>query len=354
MATSVQGIVGSAVAIAVLSCVPAAAETPSGNPPAQWSAAEMANARARCTAVLAKYKVEATPIEPMRSQDCGAPAPVSVTSIGSAPAIAFSQPAVLNCDMVAALAEWFQHDVQPAARTLLGAAITRAEVLSSYSCRNAYGRKRTKLSEHALANAIDLASFSTAPGSQVSVLADWGMTERDIKSRIAAAEAAERARVAAEAELEAKQLAAARSKAAENKNSQNRTASTDIATSAIRDRGAADEAATPGQPELKNFVTEVFRRMSPGMGRDGGSSALSLGQPSRLGGPKRSGATTAHAEPAERPSATGAEARRQFLHKLHQTACRRFGTVLGPEANNAHRNHFHLDLAERPRGNFCE
>jgi hypothetical protein len=44
----------------------------------------------------------------------------------------------------------------------------------------------------------------------------------------------------------------------------------------------------------------------------------------------------------------------QFLHKVHESACGMFGTVLGPEANEAHRNHFHFDLAARKRGAFCE
>jgi hypothetical protein len=44
----------------------------------------------------------------------------------------------------------------------------------------------------------------------------------------------------------------------------------------------------------------------------------------------------------------------QFLRNIHKGACGIFGTVLGPEANEAHRNHFHLDLAERRRSAFCE
>lgn len=36
-----------------------------------------------------------------------------------------------------------------------------------------------------------------------------------------------------------------------------------------------------------------------------------------------------------------------FLHDIHQSACRYFGSVLGPNYNAAHRNHFHLD-----RGGF--
>jgi hypothetical protein len=43
----------------------------------------------------------------------------------------------------------------------------------------------------------------------------------------------------------------------------------------------------------------------------------------------------------------------QFLRRVHESACGMFGTVLGPEANEAHRSHFHVDLAARRRA-FCE
>lgn len=35
----------------------------------------------------------------------------------------------------------------------------------------------------------------------------------------------------------------------------------------------------------------------------------------------------------------------QFLRKIHQGACRSFATVLGPEYNAAHANHFHLAMS---------
>ena len=60
------------------------------------------------------------------------------------------------------------------------------------------------------------------------------------------------------------------------------------------------------------------------------------------------------AEPARRAQAAAVLrsrrlARRQdrFLRAAHRSACKVFNTVLGPEANNAHLNHFHLDMAER-------
>jgi hypothetical protein len=39
---------------------------------------------------------------------------------------------------------------------------------------------------------------------------------------------------------------------------------------------------------------------------------------------------------------------RHFLRDVHRAGCRRFGTVLGPEANAFHHNHFHFDMGAGP------
>ena len=50
-----------------------------------------------------------------------------------------------------------------------------------------------------------------------------------------------------------------------------------------------------------------------------------------------------------------AEDAQSFLKAVHRVACRHFTTVLGPEANEAHRDHFHFDLAQRRSGHkLCE
>lgn len=41
---------------------------------------------------------------------------------------------------------------------------------------------------------------------------------------------------------------------------------------------------------------------------------------------------------------------REFLRVVHRSACRRFTTVLGPQYNSAHANHFHFDMGGKP---FC-
>lgn len=48
--------------------------------------------------------------------------------------------------------------------------------------------------------------------------------------------------------------------------------------------------------------------------------------------------------------AQGTPAERQFLRLVHESACKRFGTVLGPAYNADHADHFHVELGG---GNFC-
>lgn len=40
----------------------------------------------------------------------------------------------------------------------------------------------------------------------------------------------------------------------------------------------------------------------------------------------------------------------RFLRTVHNSACKRFGTVLGPDYNAAHRDHFHLEFGT---GSYC-
>ncbi len=41
----------------------------------------------------------------------------------------------------------------------------------------------------------------------------------------------------------------------------------------------------------------------------------------------------------------GGQSERDFLHAVHRGACENFTTVLGPNADGYHKDHFHLDLA---------
>ena len=140
--------------------------------------------------------------------ECGTAAPMRLVSIGSNPQIAFSPPPALTCDMIAALHQWLQRDVQPLARKHLGAPVVSVATMSSYSCRNAYGRKNGRLSEHGRVNALDIGAFITAKGQTTMVVADWGPIAREIAAQAAAAQKQREAEAAAAAARQKNGIAA--------------------------------------------------------------------------------------------------------------------------------------------------
>src|SRR5690606_33550687 len=118
---------------------PAVLPDPKAPPaPTQWSPAEVQAAKAQCETVLAGHDYVAIPSEPMRDGECGAAAPFELISIGKSPQVTLAQPAMVTCDMIAALSRWMKESVQPAARRQLAGAVVRIHIMSSYSCRNAY------------------------------------------------------------------------------------------------------------------------------------------------------------------------------------------------------------------------
>ncbi len=77
--------------------------------------------------------------------------------------------------------------------------------------------------------------------------------------------------------------------------------------------------------------------------------AHALAPAARLGGPKEGETATAAIPPAS-DAVIVVSKKGRFLREVHASACRTFGTTLGPEANESHRNHFHVDMAERKNG----
>lgn len=64
--------------------------------------------------------------------------------------------------------------------------------------------------------------------------------------------------------------------------------------------------------------------------------------------------TKAEAKPRRAEPSTNQTAELTFLRELHAGACGIFSTVLGPEANRAHHDHFHFDLKGRRGAAYCE
>lgn len=88
-------------------------------------------------------------------------------------AVGLSSSFLASCPLAVAFALFERHSLQPAAQAVFGQAVTRVDHLGSFACRNLYNRAEGRLSQHASANALDIAGFRLADGRGISVLKDW-------------------------------------------------------------------------------------------------------------------------------------------------------------------------------------
>lgn len=128
---------------------------------------------AACRALLTQSGVRFTALPPRRDGQCGYQDAVRLTS-GGARDIALSPVGLgMACPVAAAVAMWEWNVLAAAARRHFDARVTRIDHFGSYSCRRLYGRDAGAWSEHATADAIDIAGFRLSDGTRISVARDW-------------------------------------------------------------------------------------------------------------------------------------------------------------------------------------
>ncbi len=210
-------------------------------PARAWSTVEIAAARTECRALLKGIGITYTEADPIGGPgECGIAAPIKVTAIGKRRSVSVSPAATINCKLAAAAVRWMDTKIQALATKEFSEPVVQIQNAASYACRRRNNQKTGKLSEHALGNALDVASFTLASGKVVTVLKGW--------------------------------------------------------------RGQKDDTL------VEEVVSKVITRATP-------------------------------------------ESR--FLRQAHAAACEVFSTILGPEADQYHVNHFHLDLGRGGRYLVC-
>lgn len=127
----------------------------------------------KCRQLLDRAGVRYAALPPVVSGQCGYTDGVRLNG-GGARTITFAPRDVgMACPVAAAMVMWEWQVVQPAARRHFDTAVVRIEHLGSYNCRRMYGRSTGDWSEHAAANALDVAGFVLADGTRVTVVGDW-------------------------------------------------------------------------------------------------------------------------------------------------------------------------------------
>ncbi len=134
----------------------------------------------RCRALLDEAGVGFTVLPPRSSgPHCGYS---DALRLGTDGAIDIAwRPANLgvSCPVAAGLALWEWHVVQPSALRHFGVRVRSIDHFGSYSCRRIYGRSEGSWSEHATANAVDVAGFTLDDGRRIRVVSDWGRAGPD-------------------------------------------------------------------------------------------------------------------------------------------------------------------------------
>jgi len=127
----------------------------------------------RCRAVLREGGVSFSEAPSRRDGDCTVRN--ALRPGGGAVPLSPAAP-VMTCAEALGYAFWTRHVVQPAAREHLGREVARIDHYGTYACRDIRGGHM--MSQHASANALDVAGFRLQGGARVSVRGDFRRDDR--------------------------------------------------------------------------------------------------------------------------------------------------------------------------------
>jgi hypothetical protein len=124
-----------------------------------------------CRLALTESIAIAPTIPPIRGPGgCGGEDLVRLEAIVLSPTlhVAVKPAAILRCTMAAAVADWIRTDMAPLAAHL-GTTLSELDNFDSFECRGRNRVKGAKLSEHGLANALDVRGLKLANGVTLSL-----------------------------------------------------------------------------------------------------------------------------------------------------------------------------------------
>ncbi|HEX8416663.1 MAG TPA: extensin family protein [Methylobacterium sp.] len=122
-------------------------------------------------------------LPPIANGQCGAAKPLKVTALAG---IALPTPVILVCGAAEAMARWAV-EVQVAAERDLGHPLASLSIGTSYECRGQNHDRDARLSEHAVANGIDVMGYGFTGRGPIGVVASpSGTPEATFQSAIRA------------------------------------------------------------------------------------------------------------------------------------------------------------------------
>jgi hypothetical protein len=137
---------------------------------AHWQLSQLSTDPSQCRTALA---ATAEAVEPLKDRKIdGACGFENVVRVDRSP-IVFAPRTTATCGLTAALF-WYQGALQKAALAQMHAHLVRVDQLGTFACRNVNSEAAGPRSQHATANAIDIAGFRFADGRTVTVARSYG------------------------------------------------------------------------------------------------------------------------------------------------------------------------------------
>ena len=163
------------------SCIPSGERRPPPTPAPTLPAARPAPPAAatlQCHVALAREQVGFRVLQDRQfGGGCSALGAVQLTEIGTP----VTNLGAMTCPLARAFAAWVREAVQPEARRRFDSPVRRIESFGTYACRPVNSQAGARLSEHAFANAVDVAAFVLADGRRITVLEGWNDRDEDVR-----------------------------------------------------------------------------------------------------------------------------------------------------------------------------
>jgi len=90
----------------------------------------------------------------------------------------------MRCGLARTFIDWVRYAVAPAAYQILGSELVKVESFGTYSCRGIIGggeEAAKRVSEHGLANAVDISAFVLRDGRRITIEKDWRSSDPDVR-----------------------------------------------------------------------------------------------------------------------------------------------------------------------------
>jgi hypothetical protein len=165
-------------ALLLSACIGGGPQRPAERPQASRPGATV-EATAETRACFAQLSETGARFTPLADQDRGGGCITRGTLTLNDAGVPTTNMGPVTCPLARNFVAWVRYAVRPAAQQVFGRDAVRVETMGTYSCRNIYGGRTGRLSQHAFANAIDVSGFVLADGRRITVLNGWNGDSRD-------------------------------------------------------------------------------------------------------------------------------------------------------------------------------